>query len=44
MVPAQLYFTELSLGKASGVRQSVELTMSPGFPAGPIGPGAPSGP
>ena len=43
-VPAQLYFAELNIGEAGGKTHSLELTMSPGFPAGPIGPGAPSGP
>lgn len=43
-MPSQLYFTDLNLGEASSQAQSLELTMSPGFPAGPIGPGAPSDP
>lgn len=43
-VPAQCYFTELNIGEPGGETHSLELTMSPGFPAGPIGPGAPSGP
>lgn len=43
-VPAQLYFIELNIGEGGSETQSLELTVSPGFPAGPIGPGAPSGP
>jgi len=41
---AQLYLTEINTGEAGGETHSLELTMSPGFPAGPIGPGAPSDP
>lgn len=43
-MPVQLYFTDLNLGEDSSQTQSLDLTVSPGFPAGPIGPGAPSDP
>lgn len=43
-VPAQFYFTDLNIVEVGGETHSLELTISPGFPAGPIGPGAPSGP
>lgn len=43
-MPAQIYFTDLNLSETSSQAQNLELTTSPGFPAGPIGPGAPSDP
>lgn len=43
-MPVQIYFTDLNPGEASSQAQILGLTMSPGFPAGPTGPGAPSDP